>query len=131
MQNGIKHEGGNEEIILSLPKNLKEYLKERYQINDNYLFLKNKLFKNIDMIKQLHIYPPENGKCKVIVVYEIEDVEVQVDNGHYLSVDLGLHNLMTCYDSNAKTFIVGRNYLSICRKYDKEIARVQSQWSKQ
>ena len=131
MQNGIKHEGGNEEIRLSLPKNLKEYLNERYQINDNYLFLKNKLFKNIDMIKQLHIYPPENGKCKVIVVYEIEDVEVQADNGHYLSVDLGLHNLMTCYDSNAKTFIVGRNYLSICRKYDKEIARVQSQWSKQ
>lgn len=131
MQNGIKHEEQSESIRLSLPKNLKEYLKEKYQINDNYLFLKNRIFKNIDVIKQLHIYPPENGKCKVIVVYEIEDVEVQEDNKHYLSIDLGLHNLMTCYDSKGTSFILGRQYLSICRKYDKEIARIQSQWSKQ
>ena len=52
------------------------------------------------------------------------------DNGRYLSIDLGLHNLMTCYDStNGDTFIVGRKYLSICNYYNKEIARVQSQWS--
>jgi len=131
MQNGIKHEGESELIRLSIPKKLTEYLKANYNINDNYLFLKNKLFKSIDNIKQLHIYPPENGKCQVIVVYEIEGKEIQADNSHYLSVDLGLHNLMTCYDSKGGSFIIGRRYLSICRKYDKEIARVQSQWAKQ
>ena len=37
---------------------------------------------------------------------------------------------MTCYDStNGEAFIVGRKYLSICYYYNKEIARVQSQWS--
>ena len=131
MQNGMKHDAENGVIRLSIPKNLKGYLKEAYQINDNYLFLKNKLFKSIEKIKQLHIYPPENGKCEVIVVYEIEDTKMQVNNNHYLSVDLGLHNLMTCYDSNGTSFIMGRKYLSISRKYDKEIARIQSQWAKQ
>lgn len=131
MQNGMKHDAESGIIRLSIPKNLKGYLKEKYQINDNYLFLKNKLFKNIEKIKQLHICPPENGRCEVIVVYEIADTELQENNNHYLSVDLGLHNLMTCYDSNGASFIVGRKYLSISRKYDKEISRVQSQWAKQ
>ena len=50
-------------------------------------------------------------------------------NGHYLSIDPGLHNLMTCYDSgNGRTFILGRKYLSLERYFHKEIARVQSVW---
>lgn len=130
MQNGIKHNEGNDQIRLSIPKRLKEYLKETYLISDNYLFLKNNIFKSTGRVKQLRIYPPENGKCNVIVIYEMEDVEKLSDNGHYLSVDLGLHNLLTCYDSEGKSFIIGRKFLSICRKYDKEIARVQSQWSR-
>ena len=31
------------------------------------------------------------------------------DNGHYLSVDLGLHNLMTCYDNAGKLSLLGEN----------------------
>lgn len=131
MQNGIQHDEKSDLIRLSIPKQLKEYLKTNYNINDNYLFLKNMLFKSIDNIKQLRIYPPDNGRCQVIIVYEIEASKMQTDNNHYLSIDLGLHNLMTCYDSRGDSFIVGRKYLSICRKYDKEIARVQSQWAKQ
>ena len=50
-------------------------------------------------------------------------------NGHELSIDLGLHNLMTCYDSeNGNTFILGRKYLGLERYFHKEIARVQAQW---
>ena len=80
----------------------------------------------MDHIKQLRIYPPENGKCDLIVIYEIEEPEQLSQNEHYLSVDLGLHNLMTCYDSeNGRTFILGRKYLSLERYFHKEIARVQ------
>lgn len=130
MQNGMKHESGNGRIRLSLPKRLKEYMREAYQIDEDYLFLENKIFKDIGQIKQIHIYPPEDGRCGVTAVYERADIGLQPDNGHYLSADLGLHNLMTCYDSSGNSFIVGRKYLSICRKYDKQIARVQSQWAK-
>ena len=83
----------------------------------------------MDHIKQLRIYPPENGKCDLIVIYEIEEPEQLSQNEHYLSVDLGLHNLMTCYDSeNGRTFILGRKYLSLERYFHKEITRVQSVW---
>ena len=130
MQNAIVHEKDSDVVRLSLPKQLKIYMSETYGISDNYIYLKNKVFKDTDAIKQIKIYPPEGNKCDIIVVYEVEDIMPLPDNGRYLSIDLGLHNLMTCYDStNGDTFIVGRKYLSICNYYNKEIARVQSQWS--
>ena len=129
MQNAIVHESGSQMIRLSLPKKLMSYMSENYGISAKYLFLENKIFKDTDAIKQIKIYPPENGLCEVIVIYEIADVQALDDNGKYLSIDLGLHNLMTCYDTDGNTFIAGRKYLSLCHYYNKEIARVQGQWA--
>ena len=129
MQMGIRHEKDSDRLRLSLPKDLKSYMEETYGIHEKFLYLENKIFRDMDHIKQLRIYPPENGTCDLIVIYEIEEQEQLSHNGHYLSVDLGLHNLMTCYDSgNGRTFILGRKYLSLERYFHKEIARVQSIW---
>lgn len=38
----------------------------------------------MDLIKQLRIYPPEKGNCKIIVVYEVPDQEEFPQNGHEL-----------------------------------------------
>ena len=130
MQNGIRHETSSDLVRLSLPKQLREYMSEEYSICDKYLYLKNRIFKDTDAIKQIRIYPPEKGRCQVILIYEAEDVSPLPDNGKYLSVDLGLHNLMTCYNSiTGDAFVIGRKYLSLCHYFNKEIARVQSQWS--
>lgn len=132
MQMGIVHETGTDRIRLSLPKELKVYMEKEYGIHDKFLYLENKIFRDMDHIKQLRIYPPENGKCDIIVIYEIEEPESFSQNGHYLSIDPGLHNLMTCYDSgNGKSFILGRKYLSLERYFHKEIARVQAEWYRQ
>lgn len=129
MQNGIKHESGSRCIRLTLSKNLKKHMLEKYSINANYLFIENKIFCDINTIKQVTLYPPKNGECNIIVVYEVPNVEMLEDNGHYLSIDLGIHNFMTCLDStNGNSFIVGRRYLTICHYFNKEIARIQSQW---
>ena len=96
MQMGIRHEKGSDQLRLSLPKDLKSYMEETYGIHDKFLYLENKIFRNMDHIKQLRIYPPENGKCDLIVIYEMEEPEQLSQNGHYLSIDPGLHNLMTC-----------------------------------
>ena len=131
MQKGIVHTEGDSTVRLTLSKQLKQFMSKQYDITNNFLYLKNKIFKDTDVIKQIRIYPPENGACAVIVVYEVDDAVMLPDNGEYLSVDLGLHNLMTCYDSaTGETFIAGRKYLSICHYFNKEIARVQSQWYK-
>ena len=130
MQNAIVHVSGSKRVRLSLPKQLKEYLKHTYDICDNYLYLENKIFQNTDVIKQIKIYPPDQKNvCQIIVIYDVKDVEKMQDNGHYLSIDLGLHNLMTCYDSAGTSFILGRKYLEISQKYDKEIARLGHQWN--
>ena len=130
MQNAIVHVSGSKRVRLSLPKQLKEYLKHTYDISDNYLYLENKIFQNTDVIKQIKIYPPDQKNvCQVIVIYDVKDVEKMQDNGRYLSIDLGLHNLMTCYDSAGTSFILGRKYLEISQKYDKEIARLGHQWN--
>ncbi len=108
MQLGIRHEKGSDQLRLSPPKDLKSYMEETYGIYEKFLYLENKIFRNMDHIKQLRIYPPENGKCDLIVICEIEEPEPISLNGHYLSIDLGLHNLMTCYDSgNGRAFILG------------------------
>ena len=132
MQNGIRHYREQGKVRLSLPKQLKEHMAANYDIHENYLFVENRIFGSMDSIKQIRLYPPEtNGSCRVIVIYEVPDEGLLPDNGRYLSIDLGLHNLMTCYGSEGNSFIVGRKYLDICHRYDKEIARIQSQWGKQ
>lgn len=129
MQKGIVHEPGSTKVRLSLPKQLKGYMSETYDIHDDYLFLENELFRNMDIIKQIKIYPPVKGEYRIIVIYEVLDVELLADNGKYLSIDLGVHNFLTCLNSETgESFIAGRKYLSICHYYNKEIARVQSRW---
>ena len=130
MQNAIVHGTGSSTVRLTLSKSLKTYMSETYGINETYLILENKIFKDVDTIKQIKVFPPADGKCDIIVIYEVPDVNLLPDNDRYLSIDLGVHNLMTCLNSaTGESFIVGRKYLSLCRYYNKEIARVQSQWS--
>lgn len=128
MQNGIKRDGDT--IRLSISKAMKQYMQSTYAIDADYLYLRNPCFGDIENIKQIKLYPPQKGGVEIILVYEVPDVEMLPNNGKYLSIDLGIHNLMTCYSTDGNTFIVGREYFSIARKYDKEIARVQEQWSK-
>lgn len=129
MQNGMKHNGDT--VRLSLPITLKQMVKESNGIDKNFIYLQHKVFSQVSNIKQLMIFPPQNGRCDVVLNYEIEEPKLFPDNGKYLAIDLGIHNLATCYDSaNSKTFIVGREYLAICHYFHKEIAKAQSALAK-
>ena len=131
MQHAVVHEAGSCRVRLALPKRLKEHMGTKYGVCEKFLYLENKVFQSTDSIKQLKIYPPDRRNVsRMIVIYEVLDVDMLPENGHDLSIDLGLHNLFTCFDSNGKSFIVGRKYLDLCHYYDKEIARIQSQWGK-
>lgn len=76
MQNGIMHKQGTDLIRLSLPKSLKEYMLSAYGISSSYLYLKNRIFQDIDAIKQIHVYLPADGEARVIVVYEAADAAI-------------------------------------------------------
>lgn len=79
MQMGIRHEKGSGQLRLSLSKDLKSYMEGTYGIHEKFLYLENKIFRNMDHIKQLRIYPPEDGKCDLIVIYEVKEPELESD----------------------------------------------------
>lgn len=125
MQNGIKRIDKTT-IRLSLPKALKAHLREAYGIDDNYLFLENSIFGNIDTIKQIKLEKPKDGEMTVIVIYEVPDVEPKPFDGKMLGIDLGIKNLLTCVSSETgEAFILGREYFSKVRWFDKAIAHFQ------
>lgn len=61
------------------------------------------------------------------MITELPKAEYKPDNGIYMSVDLGINNLITCYASTGKSLIIsGRQLLSINRYFDKKIGHYQS-----
>ena len=60
----------------------------------------------MDIIKQIKNISSSKmtEPAGILVIYEVEDILPEEDNGHYLSIDLGLHNLMTCYDNVRENF---------------------------
>lgn len=113
-------------LRFSIPKQLKSYLNEKHKIKNKFLYVK---FKEVpsDKIKQVEFKPLSNNEFEVSIVYEYAECPPKEDNGRYLSIDLGVANLMTCYDNhNEKSFILsGKQLLSINRYFDKEISKIQ------
>ena len=130
MQNGIHYEKGSDEVRLTIASSLKKFMKKEYGIDSEFIYLKNQGFREINgNIKQIMIYPPKDNVIEVIINYEIGDVEIKEDNGRYLSIDPGIHNPVTGYNSaTGETFIAGREYASISRYHEKEIGNTKSQW---
>lgn len=78
MQNGMKHNGDT--VRLSLPITLKQMVKESNGIDKDFIYLQHKVFNQVSNIKQLMIFPPQNGKCGVVLNYEIEEPKLFPDN---------------------------------------------------
>lgn len=114
-------------IRFSIPAQQRKYLEETYQIEAKYMNVKVDLSLLDLNMKQIEFKPLENGKYEMLIIYEVEDVKPLCDNGRYLSIDIGMSNLMTCYDNhNNHSFIIsGKQWLSISRYFDKKIAHYQ------
>ena len=86
----------------------------------------NILKTNVGLLKQVRIIP--QSSCYVIeIIYEKQEKEL-INNDNYLSIDLGLNNLMTCYDTkNNKSIIInGKPVKSINQYYNKKKTTIQS-----
>ena len=93
--------------------------------------LKFKLPKNItvDKLQEVRILPIFNGKeFDIEFVYKKEFKPISVDKDKYLSIDMGLDNFATCFNSNdGSSFIIDGRYIkSINRHYNKQKAYYQS-----
>lgn len=119
-------------LRFSIPKQLKKYLLEKHKIKNNFLYVR---FKELpkEKIKQVEFKPLSNKEFEVSIVYDFKEMEVKEDNQKYLSIDIGVKNLLTCYDNaNKKSFIMsGSQLLSVNRYFDKKIGKIQQAYYSQ
>ena len=111
---------------LMIPKGLINHLTLKgYEIKDKYLFIK--LNKQINNIKQIEIKYISDNEYEFKIIYEAIEKELMTDNGKYLSIDMGINNLMTAYDNKGYSFIIkGNSYQNTLYYYNKKIAYYQS-----
>lgn len=125
LNNGFQK--NNDIFRFSIPKQQKEYLNKKYNIKSNYLYVKIKGCSQFN-VKQVEFKPVKNNDYELFFTYEHGNIEYKQDNNKYLSIDLGITNLLTCYDSyNQNSFIIsGRQLCSINQYFDKKISYYQS-----
>ena len=116
-------------IRLSIPKALKAHLKDKYQITEEFFYIKLK--KSFHIIKQIEFSYINKNKYKVSVIYEQDNKPLKSDNKHYISIDIGANNLLTVYDNKGSSFIVsGQSILNTSYYFSKTIACYQSKFDK-
>lgn len=127
LNNGFKIIDDNT-INFTISKQQKDYLNDRFAFNSKYLTLKINNFSKVEgKIKTIEFKPLKNKKYQINVVYDMENIELKKDNGKYLSIDIGISNLFTCYDNEGVSFIVsGSKYLEISHYFNKKISHLQS-----
>lgn len=120
-------------INFTISKQQKDYLKEEYSFDSKYLTLKINNFQEIKgNIKIIEFKPLKDKTYQINVVYEVEEKSLKIDNKHYLSIDIGIKNLFTCYDNVGNSFIVsGSKYLEISHYFNKKISHLQEIANKQ
>ncbi len=116
----------NNKIRLMIPRGLINHLIEKgFEIKNKFLFIK--LNKEINKIKQIEIKYISDNEYEFKVIYEIDDIEMKKDNGRYLSIDMGINNLITAYDNKGYSFIIkGNSYQNTLYYYNKKISYYQS-----
>ena len=115
----------------TIPKQLKQHLREKYGLEVKFLYLKIGRLSGLRGIKEVQVSFRTDGKLKLSVVYEVPRPAEKPDNGRYLAIDLGIKNNFTCYDSaNIQSFILS-GWLVKKHWFDKEIARLQSIYAAQ
>lgn len=84
---------------------------------------------NINEVKIVPVINHDNITYECHITYEVTLEKAFKDNGRYLSIDLGLNNLVTAFDGvNGQSFIIDGKYIkSINQNFNKNLARLKSE----
>ncbi len=84
-------------------------------------------------IKEIRIIPKQHSRYfEIQYIYEVEEVQRELNKNNALGIDLGIDNLCTCVTNTGASFIIdGRKLKSINQYYNKINAKLQSIKDKQ
>ena len=103
--------------------------KEKYKPSIRELVFKLPRNVKVDKLQELRIIPVFGGKeFEIEFVYKKEVGENSLEKTNHISIDFGLNNFATCFNSiNGSSFIVNGRYIkAVNHRYNKERARLQS-----
>ena len=116
-------------IRFMIPKELKKHLKDKYDIDDNFFYIKLK--KSFSNIKQIEFSYISNDRYSVYIIYEKEVKPYKEDNNKYISIDIGLNNLVSIYNINGESIIYsGGSLKNTIYYFSKNIAKEKSKLDK-
>lgn len=123
----------NDKVLIGLTKEFRE----KYNIKQAYIeFVLPKNLKSVTKFNEVRIIPLYNGKEFTIeFIYDSSQLELptQVNGDGYMSIDIGVDNLMACSIFSNGQFhqflIDGKRIKSINAYYNKTIASLKSQYS--
>jgi putative transposase len=108
-------------------------IKEKYNIKSLKIPFNTSYLEDKD-VKEIRILPKEENNYQLFVIYvdKTQKEQIQCNQDNYLSIDLGINNLMTCFETkNNKSFIYnGKPIKSINQYYNKKKANLQSKLEK-
>ena len=84
-------------------------------------------------IKEIRIIPKQHSRYfEIQYIYEVEEVQRELNKENALGIDLGIDNLCTCVTNTGASFLIdGRKLKSINQYYNKTNAKLQSIKDKQ
>ena len=84
-------------------------------------------------IKEIRIIPKQHSRYfEIQYIYEVKEVQRELNKENVLGIDLGINNLCTCVTNTGASFIIdGRKLKSINQYYNKINAKLQSIKDKQ
>jgi IS605 OrfB family transposase len=106
-----------------------KYIKNKKEIFDGaFMYVKPPDKIKNKKIKLIEIIPLYDGhKYKINYIYEKEKEEIKINENEYISIDLGMINLMAIYDPNGKQYLIkGGTLIGINEYFNKKIAERKS-----
>ena len=84
-------------------------------------------------IKEIRIIPKQHSRYfEIQYIYEVEEIQRELNKENALGIDLGIDNLCTCVANNGASFLIdGRKLKSMNQYYNKTNAKLQSIKDKQ
>ena len=84
-------------------------------------------------VKEIRIIPKQHSRYfEIQYIYEVEEVQRELNENNVLGIDLGINNLYSCVTNAGASFIIdGRKLKSINQYYNKINAKLQSIKDKQ
>ena len=112
---------------------LSKEFKQKYNPEIKELVFKLPKHIEVDKLQEVRIIPVFNGlEFDIEFVYKKEIEQVSLDKSKYLSIDMGLDNLATCYSNSGATFIIDGRYIkSVNHYYNKQVAYLKSIYDRQ